>query len=102
MEEITAAPIADELTIENSNAEDQTEDEAEIVSADYTPLLTSIRDKQQEQIALLQQQNEILLEQVNGLSYVVNYQNAFLGVAILAIVVFISYRVLFKWFFRGV
>lgn len=97
-----------ETPSESSRAEElpgdeSTEETSEVVSSvDYSPQLAAIMDKQSEQITLLQQQNEILLEQVNGLSLVVNYQHVFVGVAVLAVVVFIAYRVLFKWFFRGV
>lgn len=97
-----------ETPSESSNAEELPGDESTeemqdaVPPVDYSPQLSAIIDKQSELITLTQQQNEILLEQVNGLSLVVNYQNAFLGVAVLAGVVFIAYRVLFKWFFRGV
>lgn len=108
MEEMNPATFPAETPSESSSAEElpgyeSTEETSEVVSSvDYLPQLASIMDKQSELITLTQQQNEILLEQVNGLSYIVNYQNVFLGVAILSIVVFIAYRVLFKWFFRGV
>lgn len=100
-----------ETPSESSNAEElpgyESEETSEedfplVSSVDYSPQLAAIMDKQSEQITLLQQQNEILLEQVNGLSLVVNYQNVILGVAVLAGVVLIAYRVIFKWFFRGV
>lgn len=108
MEEMNPAALPDETPSESSNAEqlppdELTEETEEAVSSvDYSPQLAAILDKQSELITLTQQQNEILLEQVNGLSLIVNYQNVILGVAVLAGVVFIAYRVLFKWFFRGV
>lgn len=99
-----------ETPSESSNAElpgyeseEMSEEAFPLVSSvDYSPQLAAIIDKQSELITLTQQQNEILLEQVNGLSYIVNYQNVILGVSVLAGVVLIAYRVLFKWFFRGV
>lgn len=72
-----------------------------VLYSDYAPQLEELIEQQSETIELLQAQNDILLEQINGFSLIVNYMNVFFGIAILSIVVFIAHTVLNKWFFRG-
>lgn len=73
-----------------------------IVMIDYSEQLTELITNQQTQIELLEQQNAILLEQINGFSIVANYLNTFFAIAIVVIGVSLLWHVLNKWFFRGV
>lgn len=72
-----------------------------VLYSDYAPQLEELIEQQSEQIELLQVQNEILLEQINGFSYIVNYMNAFFCFMVMCSALFTVYRVLNKWFFRG-
>ena len=69
---------------------------------DYSDYFTEIISNQQTQIELLEQQNQILLEQVNGFSIICNYLNVFFAISITVIGVMLLWNVLSKWFFRGV
>lgn len=80
---------------------EMTETTPTVLYSDYAPQLETLIEKQSEQIELLQAQNDILLEQINGFSLIVNYMNGFFCIAIALIVVFILSHVLNKWFFRG-
>ena len=73
-----------------------------VVMPDYSVELSEIISNQQTEIELLQQQNEILLEQINGFSLICNYLNYFLAIGITVIGVMLLWNVLSKWFFRGV
>jgi len=70
--------------------------------ADYTEYLQSILDNQAREIELLEQNQQILLEEVNGLSLVVNYQYTTIGIVVLFSVVITAWKILSKWFFGGV
>ena len=74
----------------------------DVVMPDYSVELSEIISNQQTQIELLQQQNQILLEQINGFSIISNYLNGFFIIAISVIGVMLLWNVLSKWFFRGV
>ncbi len=74
----------------------------EVTLYDYTPQFREIISLQQEQIELLEQQNQILLEQVNGFSVIGTYLNSFYAMALVVIGVTFLWNVLNKWFFRGV
>lgn len=71
-------------------------------NADYTEYLQSILDNQAREIELLEQNQQILLEEVNGLSLVVNYQFATIGIVVVFSVVIAAWKILSKWFFGGV
>ena len=68
---------------------------------DYSTEFAEVIANQHEQIELLQEQNAILMEQINGFSILANYLNGFLGVALGVICVKLLWTVLSKWFFRG-
>ncbi len=72
------------------------------VGYDYTEYFNTVIQNQQQQIELLEQQNEILLEQINGFSIISNYLNDFYAVALVLVGVLLLWNVLNKWFFRGV
>lgn len=74
--------------------------EAVTVTFDYTPYLQSVIENQQTEIELLEYQNEILLEQINGLSLISNYMNTFIMGSVLVIIVVICWKVISGWFFR--
>ena len=67
----------------------------------YSAELAEIVTNQHEQIELLQEQNAILMEQINGFSIISNYLNGFFCIAVGLIVVRLIWTVLAKWFFRG-
>lgn len=71
-------------------------------SPDYTEYFQSILDNQETQIELLTQQQQVLLEEINGLSLVVNYQHATVGIIVVFSVVLAVWKILSKWFFGGV
>lgn len=73
-----------------------------VVMIDYSEYFNEVISNQQTQIELLEQQNQILLEQVNGFSIVGTYLNMFFIVAIVVIGVTLLWNILNKWFFRGV
>ncbi len=73
-----------------------------VAMIDYSDYFTEIISNQQTQIELLEQQNQILLEQVNGFSIICNYLNVFFAISITVIGVMLLWNVLSKWFFRGV
>lgn len=72
-----------------------------VLYSDYAPQLETLIEKQSEQIELLQVQNDILLEQINGFTYVVTYCNMFFQIMVMCIAVYTVWNVLNKWFFRG-
>ena len=81
------------------------EEENEVVerdNSDYTEYLQSILDNQAREIELLEQNQQILLEEVNGLSLVVNYQFTTIGIVVVFSVVIVAWKILSKWFFGGV
>ena len=69
---------------------------------DYTEYIQSILDNQAREIELLEQNQQVLLEEVNGLSLVVNYQFATIGIVVVFTVVIAAWKILSKWFFGGV
>lgn len=69
---------------------------------DYSEYFNEVILNQQTQIELLEQQNQILLEQVNGFSIVGTYLNMFFIIALVVIGVTLLWNILNKWFFRGV
>ena len=71
-------------------------------NADYTEYLQSILDNQAREIELLEQNQQILLEEVNGLSLVVNYQFTTIGILVVFSVLIAAWKILSKWFFGGV
>ena len=71
-------------------------------NVDYTEYLQSILDNQAREIELLEQNQQILLEEVNGLSLVVNYQFTTIGILVVFSVVIAVWKILSKWFFGGV
>ena len=73
-----------------------------IVMIDYSEYFDEVILNQQTQIELLEQQNQILLEQVNGFSIVGTYLNMFFIIALVVIGVTLLWNILNKWFFRGV
>ena len=74
----------------------------DIVMIDYSEYFDEVILNQQTQIELLEQQNQILLEQVNGFSIVGTYLNMFFIIALVFIGVTLLWNILNKWFFRGV
>lgn len=82
---------------------EETEDsETFEISVDYTPYFNQVIENQAREITLLEQQNVILLEQVNGFSIIANYLNGFFIISLVVIGVTFLWNVLNKWFFRGV
>lgn len=73
-----------------------------IVMVDYSEQFAEIISNQRTQIEMLEQQNAILLEQINGFGIISNYLNAFFIIAISLIGVLFLWSILNKWFFRGV
>lgn len=71
-------------------------------NADYTEYIQSILDNQAREIELLEQNQQVLLEEINGLSLIVNYQYATIGVIVVFSVVVAAWKILSKWFFGGV
>jgi chaperonin cofactor prefoldin len=69
---------------------------------DYTEYLQSILDNQEAEIEQLEHQTEILMEEINGLSLIVNYQFATIGIVVIFSVVLAAWKILSKWFFGGV
>jgi len=74
----------------------------DIVMIDYSEYFDEVILNQQTQIELLEQQNQILLEQVNGFSILGTYLNMFFIIALVVIGVTLLWNILNKWFFRGV
>lgn len=74
----------------------------DIVMIDYSEYFEEVISNQQTQIELLEQQNQILLEQINGFSIVSTYLNMFFIIALVVIGVVLLWNILNKWFFRGV
>lgn len=87
---------------ENENVEDNDTTVVQYDSPDYTEYLQSILDNQQNEIELLTHQQVIMLEEINGLSMIVNYQFATIGVIVVFSVVVAAWKILSKWFFGGV
>ena len=48
--------------------------------SDYTEYLQSILDNQEVEIELLTEQRDCMVEQINGLTMVINYQFATIGI----------------------
>lgn len=69
---------------------------------DYTEYLQSILDNQENEIELLTEQRDCLVEQINGLTMVINYQFATVGILVVFSVVLAAWKILSKWFFGGV
>ena len=69
---------------------------------DYSELVQSVLDNQEAEIELLTHQQELLLEEINGLSLIVNYQHATIGIILVFSVVLAAWKILSKWFFGGV
>ena len=69
---------------------------------DYSEYFQSILDNQENEIELLTEQRDCLVEQINGLTMVINYQFATIGVIVVFTVVFAAWKILSKWFFGGV
>lgn len=90
------------LENEPENVEDNDTTVVQYDSPDYTEYLQSILDNQQNEIELLTHQQDILLEGVNGLSLIVNYQHATIGIFVVFSVVVAAWKILSKWFFGGV
>jgi len=74
----------------------------DVIMPDYSAEMSEIISNQQMQIELLEQQNAILLEQINGFSIVSTYLNMFFIIAIVVIGITLLWNILNKWFFRGV
>lgn len=69
---------------------------------DYTEYIQSILDNQETEIELLTEQRDCLVEQINGLTMVINYQFATIGAIVVFTVVLAVWKILSKWFFGGV
>ena len=71
-------------------------------NVDYTEYLQSILDNQETEIELLTQQRDCMTEQINGLTMVINYQFATIGILVVFSVILAAWKILSKWFFGGV
>lgn len=69
---------------------------------DYTEYLQSILDNQEDEIELLTEQRDCMVEQINGLTMVINYQFATIGIMVVFSVILAAWKILSKWFFGGV
>ena len=69
---------------------------------DYSEYFEFILDNQENEIELLTAQRDCLVEQINGLTMVINYQFATIGVIVVFAVVLAAWKILSKWFFGGV
>lgn len=69
---------------------------------DYSEYIQSILDNQETEIELLTEQRDCMVEQINGLTMVINYQFATIGIIVVFTVVFAAWKILSKWFFGGV
>ena len=68
---------------------------------DYSDQFQELITNQQTTIELLQKQIEILLETINGFTMITNMLYALIGILMIVIVLFIAWKVIFGWFFRG-
>lgn len=71
-------------------------------NVDYTEYLQSILDNQEDEIELLTEQRDCMVEQINGLTMVINYQFATIGILVVFSVILAAWKILSKWFFGGV
>lgn len=71
-------------------------------NVDYTEYLQSILDNQEDEIELLTEQRNCMVEQINGLTMVINYQFATIGILVVFSVILAAWKILSKWFFGGV
>lgn len=69
---------------------------------DYWEYLQSILDNQEDEIELLTEQRDCMVEQINGLTMVINYQFATIGILVVYSVILAAWKILSKWFFGGV
>jgi len=69
---------------------------------DYSEYIQSILDNQATEIELLTEQRDCMVEQINGLTMVINYQFATIGIIVVFTVVSVAWKILSKWFFGGV
>lgn len=74
----------------------------DVIYVDHSAELAEIIEQQQTIIAELEKQTEIQLEMINGFSFVANILYSIVGIAMIGIAAFIIWRVLSRWFFRGV
>lgn len=71
-------------------------------NVDYTEYLQYILDNQEDEIELLTEQRDCMVEQINGLTMVINYQFATIGILVVFSVILAAWKILSKWFFGGV
>ena len=71
-------------------------------NVDYTEYLQSILANQEDEIELLTEQRDCIVEQINGLTIVINYQFATIGILVVFSVILAVWKILSKWFFGGV
>lgn len=69
---------------------------------DYSEYIQSILDNQETEIELLTEQRDCMVEQISGLTMVINYQFATIGILVVFSVVLAAWKILSKWFFGGV
>lgn len=74
----------------------------DVIYVDHSAELAEIIEKQEMMIAELEKQTEILLEMINGFSIVANLLWSIVGIAMTCIAFLIIWRVISRWFFRGV
>ena len=69
---------------------------------DYTDYFTAIIEKQEQELETLTYTNELLKEEINGLTMIVNYQEMFFEMFAVLSVILLVWKMLSKWFFGGV
>ncbi len=77
-------------------------EDTRIDNPDYSEYLQYILDNQTNEIELLTEQRDCMVEQINGLTMVINFQFATIGVIVVFTVVYAAWKILSKWFFGGV
>lgn len=68
---------------------------------DVTPELKEIIEKQDKTIEELQYQTEVMKVQIDGISQVLDWQYATVGIIVIVLVARAIWRVLSGWYFRG-
>ena len=69
---------------------------------DYSESLADLIAVQREELEELRTQTEIMREELNGFTYIVEGQRNLLGFLMIVVVVVLLWNIIAKWFFGGV